>query len=85
MEEKVFHALTRQIADLIRTDSELSLLSNEDLREKIDEIVEHNIQGIYLSINQRIQMTEQIFSSVRGLGMLDGILSDDSIKGRKGI
>ena len=79
MEEKVFHALTRQIADLIRTDSELSLLSNEDLREKIDEIVEHNIQGIYLSINQRIQMTEQIFSSVRGLGMLDGILSDDNI------
>ena len=35
--------------------------------------------GQYCSIQQRISIVQQIFSSIRGFGLLDSIMSDDSI------
>ena len=57
----------------------LSKMSDEELAERIEEIVLQKLAGQYCSIEQRSSIGEQVFSSIRGLGILDGIMSDDSI------
>lgn len=57
----------------------LSQMSDEELADKIEEIVLQKLAGEYCSLEQRSSIGEQVFSSIRGLGILDGILSDDTI------
>jgi len=33
----------------------------------------------YCSIEQRVSIVEQVFSSIRGFGLLDSIIKDDTI------
>lgn len=57
----------------------LSNMSDEELEEKIEEIVTQKLSGEYCSIAQRVSMVEQIYSSIRGFGLLDSIIKDDNI------
>lgn len=57
----------------------LSKISDEELLEKIEEIVIQKLDGEYCPIKQKTSIVEQVYSSIRGLGILDGILSDDTI------
>lgn len=57
----------------------LSQMSDEELEEKIDEIVNMRLEGGYCSIKQRISIVQQVYSSIRGFGLLDSIISDDTI------
>ena len=57
----------------------LSHIDDNELREKIDNIVNQRIGSLYCSLNQRASMVEQVYSSIRGFGLLDTIISDDSI------
>ena len=57
----------------------LSRLSDEELEEKIEELVQQRLQGIYCSIDQRVSIVQQVYSSIRGFGLLDSIISDDTI------
>lgn len=57
----------------------LSKMSNEELQEKVEEIVSDRLSGIYCSIDQRVEIVEEVYSSIRGFGLLDTIISDDSI------
>lgn len=62
------------------TDSlQLSLLSNDELENQIELAVEQNLNGVFCPINQRVNIVQQVFSSIRGLGVLDSILKDNSI------
>lgn len=54
-------------------------LSDEDLESKIHEITEKQFEGIYCSIEQKLSIVEQVYSSIRGLGLLDIILNDDTV------
>ena len=36
-------------------------------------------KGIYASLETRVSIIEQLFSSIRGLGLLDTIMKDDRI------
>lgn len=58
---------------------DLSRLSDADLESRIEEIVEAKLDGIYVSIEERINLAYELFSSIRGLGLLDMILKDDEI------
>lgn len=57
----------------------LSKMSDEDLEERIEEIVAQRIGNTYCSIDQRVSIVQQVYSSIRGFGLLDSIISDDSI------
>lgn len=57
----------------------LSQLSDEQLTAEIETIVEEQTRGQYLSIQTRVDLVQQVYSSIRGFGLLDSIISDDTI------
>ena len=72
--------LVAEIKKYVSMNLSLSTLSNEQLQEKVEEIAENRFfQGQYISIQQRISIVEQVYSSIRGFGLLDTIISDDTI------
>lgn len=57
----------------------LSKMSDEELEEKVEEVVLERIGNRYCSIEQRVSIVQQVYSSIRGFGLLDSIISDDTI------
>ena len=57
----------------------LTSMGDVELEESIEQLIEQQLDGIYVSIEQRALITQQIFSSIRGFGVLDTILEDDNI------
>lgn len=71
--------LVAEVKKYVTENLPLSQMSDEELADKIEEIVLQKLAGEYCSLEQRSSIGEQVFSSIRGLGILDGILSDDTI------
>lgn len=57
----------------------LSQISDSELQQQIEDIVEQRIGAGYCSIEQRVSIVEQVYSSIRGFGLLDSIIKDDTI------
>lgn len=57
----------------------LSQLTDEQLEEEIENITPRILKSEYCTINEKLSIIKQVFSSIRGLDMLDSILSDDTI------
>lgn len=59
----------------------LGKIEDEELEDRIGEITQRrlSIKGQYCSIEQRISIVQQIYSSIRGFGLLDSIINDDTI------
>ncbi|MDR2088619.1 MAG: CpaF family protein [Clostridiales Family XIII bacterium] len=57
----------------------LSDMSDEQLEEKAEEVVRQQVGGEYCTIEQLVSIVQQVFSSIRGFGLLDTIMKDDSI------
>lgn len=57
----------------------LSRMSNEELEENIEALVSERLGVQYCSIEQRVSIVQRIYSSIRGFGLLDTILTDDTI------
>lgn len=71
--------LVTQIRRYVTENLPLSKMSDEELEEKIEMLVIQQIGDNYCSIEQRISIVRQIYSAIRGFGLLDTIISDDSI------
>ena len=71
--------LIAQIKKYVTENLPLSKMSDEELEEKIEEIVAQHIGGRYCSIEQRLDIIQQVYSSIRGFGLLDSIIMDDTI------
>lgn len=54
-------------------------LSDDELEDNITQMVHTRFAGEYLSIQDKVSIINQVFNSIRGLGILDTIISDDSI------
>lgn len=57
----------------------LNTMTDEQLEEKIEEFSEEYLSGQYVTIEEKLDICEQVFSSIRGLGLLDSIIKDDNI------
>lgn len=57
----------------------LSQLDDAELRTRIEDLVLHKLAGESLLINEKIAIVNDIYSSIRGFGILDSIMSDDTI------
>ena len=72
-------ALVNEIKDEITRTLPLSKMSDEELEEKVEEIVTRRVAGRYCSIEKKLSIIKQVYSSIRGFGLLDSIMNDDSI------
>lgn len=57
----------------------LSEMEDSELESRIEELVSVKMGDRYCSIDQRISIARQVYSSIRGFGLLDSIISDDTI------
>lgn len=71
--------LVTQIRQYVTENLPLSKMSDEELEDKIEALVIRQIGNNYCSIEQRVSIVRQIYSAIRGFGLLDTIISDDSI------
>lgn len=74
-EEKLIADLRKYVTENLP----LSKMSDEELEEKIEEIVLQRTREQYYSIDQKVSITQQVYSSIRGFGLLDSIMKDDTI------
>ncbi len=77
-----FEAEQQFIADIKKYIGEnfpLSKLSDEELQEKIEQVCDQRMEGQYVSIEQHVSIVEQVYSSIRGFGLLDSIIKDGTI------
>lgn len=57
----------------------LSKMEDEELENKVEELVIERLGGEYCSIDQKISIIQQVYSSIRGFGLLDSIINDETI------
>lgn len=57
----------------------LSNMSDDELKTKVEEMVEEEFASVYLSIEERVEIVRKIYSSIRGFGLLDSIIQDEDI------
>ena len=58
---------------------DLSRLNDDELYIKLEKLVSEQLGEIYISIQERVNLTDELYSSIRGLGLLDMIIKDDDI------
>lgn len=68
-----------QIRNYVTENLPLSKMSDEELEERVEEIVTERLKGVYCPVEQKVEIVRQIYSSIRGFGLLDSIISDDTI------
>lgn len=73
------HYLVDDIKKYITEYLPLSKMSDEELNEEIQRIVTEKTENEYISIEDKVNIVRKIYSSIRGLGILDTILADDNI------
>ena len=79
MTEERQQVFVQELKNHVLREFPLSQLSDEELQLKIEELVQVRLEGRYLPLDQRVSIVKQGYSSIRGFGMLDTIMSDDTI------
>lgn len=74
-EQKLVNDIKQSVTD----NSPLSQMSDEELEERVEAVAEQFLAGQYVSIEQKVSIVEQVYSSIRGFGLLDSIMNDDTI------
>lgn len=74
---------TAEVTEALRTyivsNAELTRLDDDALELHIREALEHHVVGEYVSVSERVKIVQQVYGSIRGLGLLDSLLSDESV------
>lgn len=68
-----------RIKQFITENYPLNQLSDEDLLLRAQEATEQFLAERYVPISQKISIADQVYGGIRGFGLLDSILKDDSI------
>lgn len=71
--------LVIQLKQYVTDNFPLSRMSDEELEASIENLVTQNIGNQYCPIKQKVSIVQQIYSSIRGFGLLDSIMADDTI------
>jgi pilus assembly protein CpaF len=72
-------AIIKQIRQILMNDYTLSDMSNEHLADVISQLLEQVTQNQYLTIEERVSISDQVYGSIRGFDILDSILKDESV------
>lgn len=71
--------IVKELREYITANYSLSSMSDDDLEDTIEQLVMQKIAGVYCTIEQKVSIVQQIYSSIRGFGLLDTIIRDDTI------
>lgn len=78
--EEITIRLVKEIKRFLLEDAlALSRSSDEQLMVRIKEIIDHKLVHYKITPQEREKIAKRVFSSLRGLGILDEILAEDSI------
>lgn len=77
--EQELESLVQEFKAYVIDNLPLSDLNDEKLESEIEAIVDQRTKNKYYSIDQKVAIVQAVFSSIRGFGILDGIISDDTI------
>jgi len=80
LSEEMISRLVLEIKRFLLADAMLlSRASDEQLMRRIADVADYKLGNVSLSPQERSRVVRLVFSSIRGLGILDEILADDSI------
>lgn len=71
--------LVLKIKKIVTEELPLSQLSDDELTAEIEAIVDEQTRNQYYPIQVKVNLVQQVYSSIRGFGLLDSIISDDTI------
>lgn len=71
--------LVAEIKEYVTTNLPLSTIEDDELMRKIEDITASRIAGQYCPISQQVSISEQVYNSIRGFGLLDSIIKDETI------
>lgn len=71
--------LTEALRTHIVTNAELTRLDDDELEEYIRTELGRLTDGEYVSVTESVQIVQQVYGSIRGLGLLDSLLADDTV------
>lgn len=79
MSENKLYDLMEEIRKTAIETLPLGMLTNEELEDRVESLFASKTGGDYISIEQRIEAVTGIVSSIRGLGILDGLIADEDV------
>lgn len=79
MTEERVQEIIKELKDIIFERYDLNSMNDEQLESAIESLMLGYSHEEYITISERVKITEGIFNTIRGLGILDGILKDDDI------
>ena len=68
-----------KIRSSVLTNADFAGMSDDELDRFIVGEVERLLVDVQLTIGEKAELVDQVFSSIRGFGLLDSILKDDDI------
>lgn len=80
MNQEELDSLALDLQNYVRSSCDLKTLSDDQLRSEIRRVAEIRLKDReYVSITKIAELVEQVFSGIRGFGVLDMIIRDDNI------
>lgn len=71
--------LVNRLKNYVFENFNLNELSDEALEEQIGLLVQQSLSNQLVSLDEKVKLVNQIYSSIRGFGILDTIMNDDDI------
>lgn len=71
--------IVKELREFITANYSLSSMSDDELEDTIEQLVMQRISGVYCTIEEKVSIVQQIYSAIRGFGLLDTIIRDDTI------
>lgn len=79
MRQQEMEETIQKLKQVVMESFPLSQMDNDTLKESISDVVSHYYENQYMPIEQRVKISNTIYSSIRGFGLLDTIMDDDTI------
>lgn len=79
MTQETIDQVTEELKRAVMENLPLGQMEDEELYDEIQNLVSRRLNGLYVSMDQRLLIVNQVYSSIRGFGILDTIMSDDTI------
>lgn len=71
--------IVEEIRKKILEATNFAVMSETDLEDTILQMLDEMFQDVYIPIEEKADITDQVYSAIRGLGILDSIIHDDTI------
>ncbi len=75
----MFEQIALEIKRIATQTMPLAQLSDEQLLNEIEQIVNDRLKQYYISIEKKVELINQVFSSFRGFGVLDVLIKNEDI------